>query len=161
MTGFRCVPMDTASARRFRATRRDDRGGPIEERVVEGPGFPCRSCLRLGAPGEVMLLASWDMPLPRGPYWTPSPVFLHAEDCPAAPLEDALPETVRVNSIVSLRHYDATGMCLYDLGVIVPGEEAEAALRARLDDPRVAYVNIHTARPGCWLARVERITGAE
>ena len=66
-------------------------------------------------------------------------------------------ETVLVNSIISLRHYDAAGMCLYDLGIVVPGEEAGAALRARIGDPRVAYVNIHTARPGCWLTRVEKI----
>jgi hypothetical protein len=156
MTRFRCVPMDPAAAARFRATRRDDRGGPVLSRIVDGPGFPCRACLRLGRPGEEMLLASWDLPLPRGIYWTPSPVFLHAQDCGGAPVEDALPETVTENAIVSLRHYDAAGMCLYDLGVVVPGDGAEAALRPRLDDPRVAYVNIHTARPGCWLARVER-----
>lgn len=155
MTRFRCVPMDTASARRFRATRRDDRGGPVHVRPVDGPGFPCRHCMRLGAPGETMLLASWDLPLPQGPYWTPSPVFLHARDCPAAVLEDVLPETVTENSIVSLRHYDAEGMCLYELGVVVPGEAAEAALRERIGDPRVACVNIHTARPDCWLTRVE------
>ncbi|MFM7608253.1 MAG: DUF1203 domain-containing protein [Alphaproteobacteria bacterium] len=157
MTFFRCVPMDPAAAERFRISRRDDRGGMIQTRQVDGPGYPCRACLRLGQPGEVMLLASWDLPLPQGPYWTPSPVFLHAHDCGGVALDDALPETVLVNSIISLRHYDAAGMCLYDLGVVVPGEEAEAALRARLDDPRVAYVNIHTARPGCWLTRVEKI----
>lgn len=160
MTRFRCVPMDTASARRFRATRRDDRGGPIQERVVDGPGFPCGHCLQLGKPGEVMLLASWELPLPQGAYWTPSPVFLHAKVCEAATLEDALPEAVRVNALVSLRHYDVAGMCLYDLGVVVPGEAVEAALRERLTDARVAYVNIHTARPGCWLARVERLKAA-
>ncbi len=157
---FRCVPMDAQSAARFRATQRDDRGGAVRVRTVDGPGFPCRACLRLGRPGETMLLASWDLPLPKGPYWTPSPVFLHAQACRGAAVEDALPETVTANSIVSLRHYDADGMCLYDLGVVVPGDEAEAALRARIDDPRVAYVNIHTARPGCWLTRVERIAGA-
>lgn len=157
---FRCVPMDTPAAARFRATRVDDRGGPIAERPVTGPGFPCRHCLKLGLPGETMLLASWDLPLPRGPYWTPSPVFLHAHDCPAATLTDALPETVTENSIISLRHYDAEGMCLYDLGVVLPGEQAEAALRERLGDPRIAFVNIHTARPGCWLTRVELIQSA-
>ncbi|CAH0224355.1 DUF1203 domain-containing protein [Roseomonas sp. CECT 9278] len=155
-TRFRCIPMDADSATRFRATHRDDRGGAVHVRPVDGPGFPCRACLRLGRPGETMLLASWDLPLPQGPYWAPSPVFLHAQDCGGAPVEDALPETVARNAIVSLRHYDAAGMCLYDLGVVVPGEEAEAALRTRIDDPRVAYVNIHTARPGCWLTRVER-----
>ncbi|MCU0887877.1 MAG: DUF1203 domain-containing protein [Rubritepida sp.] len=158
MTRFRCVPMDSAAAARFRTTRRDDRGGEVLVRPVDGPGFPCRHCLRLGQPGETMLLASWDLPLPQGPYWTPSPVFLHAHDCAPAELADALPETVTQNAIVSLRHYDAAGMCLYDLGVVVPGEEAEEALRARIGDPRVAYVNIHTARPGCWLARVEPLS---
>ena len=147
--------MDTAAAARFRATGHDDRGGVVHRRRVDGPGFPCRHCLRLGRPGETMLLGSWDLPLPQGPYWTPSPVFLHAHDCDAALIEEELPETVRVNAIVSLRHYDAEGMCLYDLGVVVPGEAAEAALRARIGDPRVAYENIHTARPGCWLTRAE------
>jgi hypothetical protein len=156
MSTFRCLPMDTVAATRFRATGRDDRGGPVIRRIVEGLGFPCRHCLRLGRPGEAMLLASWDLPKPQGPYWTPSPVFLHAVECPRTELSDALPETVTANAIVSLRHYDVAGMCLYDLGVVVPGEGAEAALRARIGDPRVACVNIHTARPGCWLSRIEK-----
>ncbi|MFL1463704.1 DUF1203 domain-containing protein [Roseococcus sp. DSY-14] len=157
MTRFCCLPMDTASALRFRETGRDDRGGPVHRRAVDGPGFPCRHCLRLGRPGEAMLLASWDLPRPLGPYWTPSPVFLHAGACPRAEAADALPETVAANALVSLRHYDAAGMCLYDLGQVVPGAAAEAPLRRGLADPRVAFVNIHTARPGCWLAAAERI----
>jgi len=72
--------MDTESARRFRATRIDDRGGPAHSRIVDGQGFPCRHCLRLGESGEEMLLVSWDLPRPQGRYWTPSPVFLHARD---------------------------------------------------------------------------------
>ena len=156
MSTFRCIPIDTAAAVRFRATGRDDRGGPVHLRTVTGPGFPCRHCQRLGQPGETMLLASWDLPLPQGPYWAPSPVFVHAHGCARTEVADSLPETVTRNAIVSLRHYDAAGMILYDLGIVLPGEAAEAALRERLADPRVAYVNIHTARPGCWLTRVER-----
>lgn len=156
MAQFRCVPMDSDSARRFRATRIDDRGGPAHVRVVDGPGFPCRHCLRLGTVGEEMLLVSWDLPRPLGPYWTPSPVFLHARDCQRAEVQDELPETVTQNLIVSLRHYDADGMCLYDLGMVAAGNAVEAPLRRNLQDPRVAFVNIHTARPGCWLTSVER-----
>ncbi len=156
MTQFRCLPMDTTSAERFRHTGLDDRAGRVHSRIVDGPGFPCRHCLRLGLPGEAMLLASWDLPLPQGPYWTPSPVFIHAEDCVARIEHDRLPETVTQNAIISLRHYDAAGMCIYDLGLVLPGAEAGPALRERLADPRVAFVNIHTARPGCWLTRVER-----
>ena len=149
--------MDTAAAARFRATGQDDRGGPVHRRQVDGPGFPCHHCLRLGTPGETMLLASWDLPAPTGTYWSPSPVFLHAHDCAAWVEEDRLPETVTNNAIVSLRHYDADGMCLYNLGVLLQGDEVEAPLRERLADPRVSFVNIHTARPGCWLTRVARV----
>lgn len=66
MTRFRCLPMDPEAASRFRTSHRDDRGGIIQTREVDGPGYPCRACLRLGQPGEVMLLASWDLPLPQG-----------------------------------------------------------------------------------------------
>jgi len=157
MTRFRCTAMDTASAARFRATGRDDRGGAVSRRVADGAGFPCRHCLRLAAPGEEMLLASWDLPRPLGPYWAPPPIFLHAAVCPRAePAADEMPETV-AGSLVSLRHYDAEGMCLYDLGVVVAGEAAGVALRERIGDPRVAFANIHTARPGCWLAAAEPI----
>ena len=149
--------MDTASAMRLRNSLRDDRGGTVHRRTVDRPGFPCRHCLRNGIAGETMLLASWDLPLPQGPYWTPSPIFLHAADCPRAAIVDTLPETVLRNPLVSLRHYDAGGMCLYEHGIVLPGEQAEGPLRQRLGDPRVAFVNIHTARPGCWLARVERL----
>ena len=59
---------------------------------------------------------------------------------------------MRRNPLVSLRCYDAEGLVLYDLGLVLDGAEAEAPLRQRLADPRTAYVNIHTARPGCLLA---------
>jgi hypothetical protein len=63
---------------------------------------------------------------------------------------------VRANSLVSVRAYDGADQCLYDLGVVCTGEEAEAPLTRALADPRTAFVNIHTARPGCLLSRVER-----
>lgn len=156
MTRFRCLPMSSDAAHRFRATGRDDRGASLHERVADGPGFPCRHCLRLGRPGERMLLGSWDLPRPLGTYWTPSPIFLHAEECSAHAKADTLPETVTANALVSLRSYDADGLCLYDLGTVLEGAAADAPLRRALADPRTAFVNIHTARPGCWLVGAER-----
>jgi len=47
-------------------------------------------------------------------------------------------------------------MCLYDLGIVAAGDAIEESLRRNLQDPRVAFINIHTARPGCWLCGVER-----
>jgi hypothetical protein len=157
MTAFRCLPIPTATAERWRATGQDDRGNALIRRVADGPGFPCRHCLALARPGEAMLLGSFNLERPQGVYWTPSPIFLHAEPCPAFAAPNQLAETVRQNPLVSLRCYDAAGLVLYDLGLVLDGAEAEAPLRQRLADPRTAFVNIHTARPGCLLAVVERI----
>jgi hypothetical protein len=157
MPRFRCIAMPTDAARRFRETGRDDRGGALIRRVADGPGFPCRHCLRLAEPGEAMLLGSWDLPRPLGPYWTPSPIFLHAADCPRFEATDEIAPTVLANGIVSVRSYDAEQMCLYDLGQVCEGKDVAAPLARALDDKRTAFVNIHTARPGCWLAGVERL----
>lgn len=159
MTHFRCTPIPTETAARWRSTGRDDRGAALIRRVADGPGFPCRHCLKLAEPGDVMLLGSYDLPKPLGVYWTPSPIFLHEKACPAFEGADAMAPIVDANSLVSLRSYDAAGMCLYDLGVVLTGDAAEPALAHALADPRTAHVNIHTARPGCLLTIVERVSG--
>jgi len=155
MPRFRCIAMPTEDAARFRASGRDDRGNLLVRQTANGSGFPCRHCLRLAETGEEMLLGSWDMPRPQGIYWTPSPIFLHAGDCPRFEEAGAIAPTVLANPIVSVRSYDADQMCLYDLGRVCAGAEVEAPLMRALTDPRTRFVNIHTARPGCWLAGAE------
>lgn len=103
-----------------------------------------------------MLLGSYNLPRPRGIYWTPSPIFLHADACARFVLKNEVAPIVRSNSLVSVRAYDNADQCLYDLGQVCSGEAVDLPLGRALDDPRTAFVNIHTARPGCLLARVER-----
>lgn len=156
MSLFRCLPIPTETAARFRRTGVDDRGNRLRRSVADAPeGFPCRHCLRMAQPGEALLLGAFDLPRPQGIYWTPSPIFVHEADCPAYAVADVIPDSVR-GCLVSLRSYDASDVCLYDLGVVCDGGDADAPLRHALADPRTAFVNIHTARPGCWLARAER-----
>jgi hypothetical protein len=157
MPRFRCVPIPTETAARWRAEGRDDRGNTLVERIVDGPGFPCRHCLRLGEPGERMLLGSYDLPRPQGVYWTPSPIFLHAEDCPRFTTEDTIAPIVLAPGIVSVRSYDAEQMCLYDLGAVSEGKDVAPILARAVADPRTRFINIHTARPGCLLTAVETL----
>ena len=159
MSRFRCVPIPTETAARWRTTGRDDRGNALIKRIVDGPGFPCRHCLRLGAPGEEMLLGSYDLPRPQGVYWTPSPIFLHAEDCPRFTTENTIAPIVLAPGIVSVRSYDAAQMCLYDLGAISEGPDVAPILARAVADPRTRFINIHTARPGCLLTAVEKLPG--
>jgi uncharacterized protein DUF1203 len=157
MPHFRCVPVATEVADRFRRTGRDDRGQAVRRRVVETPGSPCRHCLQPAQPGDVMLLGSYDLPHPRGVYWTPSPIFLHERDCPRFEAVDEIAPTVLRYNLVSVRSYDAEELCLYDLGEVCEGEAVAPALRRALEDPRTRHINVHTARPGCWLCAVERM----
>ena len=68
---------------------------------------------------------------------------------------DIVPEIVR-HRLVSVRAYDADDMCIYALGDVCDGTDVERLLDRALADHHTDYVNIHTARPGCFLCRVER-----
>jgi hypothetical protein len=154
---FQCIPVNTDTPARFRDTGRDDSGNAVRRIVASATGgFPCRHCLRLGAAGETMLLGSYALPRPQGIYWTPSPIFLHAEPCTRFCTPDEVAPIVRANGLVSVRAYDTEDQCLYHLGHVCMGAEVDGPLGRALDDPRTAFVNIHTARPGCLLTRVER-----
>lgn len=160
MTAFHCIAIETETAARFRATGLDDRGNPLRRIIaMPGGGYPCRHCLRLARPGEAVLLGSYDLPKPLGIYWTPSPIFLHEAECPRSDAADEIAPIVRANPLVSVRAYDGEHQCLYDLGHVCAGADIDASLARALDDPRTAFVNIHTARPGCLLVRVERGEG--
>ena len=43
-------------------------------------------------------------------------------------------------------------MCIYALGDVCDGTDVERLLDRVLADHRTDYVNIHTARPGCFCA---------
>ena len=155
MTEFRCVPIPSETAERFRLTGIDDNGNTLRRVTAEAGAAPCRHCLRNGRAGEAMLLGSYNLPGPLGIYWTPSPIFIHAEPCELFDLPDKVPETVR-GRLVSVRAYDRDDQCLYDLGEAVDGGQVDAPLARAITDPRTKFVNIHTAKPGCLLVRVER-----
>ncbi|MGH7070887.1 MAG: DUF1203 domain-containing protein [Acetobacteraceae bacterium] len=157
MANFRCIPIPSETAARFRATGKDDRANPLRAIAAPGAGsFPCRHCLAFAQPGEMMLLGSYNLPRPRGIYWTPSPIFVHREACAAYASDNVIAPIVRDYALVSLRAYDQADQCLYDLGHVSAGADLDAPLRRALDDPRTSFVSIHTARPGCMLCQIER-----
>ena len=155
MVDFRYIAMDTASAIRFRDTGRDDAGNSLHRKIADHPA-PCRHCLADAQIGTTVLLGSYHFGRPHGVYWTPSPIFIHAEPCERFEQTDFVPEIVR-HRLVSVRAYDAADMCLYELGDVCDGTDVERLLERALADRRTDYVNIHTARPGCFLCRVERV----
>ncbi|MGH7843043.1 MAG: DUF1203 domain-containing protein [Candidatus Binataceae bacterium] len=154
---FRFVAMDSARAERFRRTGLDDSGNPLRRlrREVPEPGYPCRHCLRKARQGELMLLGSYHLERPEGIYWTPSPIFVHAEECKRFQADNELPE-VLTGPPLSIRSYDAAHQMIYPLTDVSDGRRLTDFVERSFADTQTRYANIHTAQFGCFLCRVER-----
>src|SRR5262249_29102850 len=126
MIGFRCIPMDTASAIRFRQTDRDDAGNSLH-RMIADHTAPYRHCLPAAVIGTTVLHGSCHFGRPHGVYWTPSPNFLHADPCKRFEQANIIPEIVR-NRLVSVRAYDADDMCIYEQGDVSDGTDVARLL---------------------------------
>lgn len=152
---FRCHAIPSETAARFRSDHRDDFGSELKIMSSPDGGLPCRHCLARSRPGEEMLLGSYKLERPKGVYWTPSPIFVHAKPC--APFDGAgrVPEVLH-GSLLSLRSYDAQDMVIYDLGVVTDSQGLTGLIERALADTRTSYINVHTARPGCMLCVITR-----
>jgi hypothetical protein len=140
---------------------RDDAGREPELVVDVDGGNPLRCCLRLGRPGERMLLASY-APLRRwaaatgadpGAYLELGPVFIHAEPC-AGPDSTGWPAEMRGLPRV-LRAYDDNGRILGGR-VVDETHDADAAIAEVLGDPGVAFVHARALVAGCFTFAIDR-----
>jgi hypothetical protein len=118
------------------------------------PGYPCRVTLEDAEPGESVLLVNYEHLAVNTPYRSAHAVFVRegATTCP--PITNRIPVQLTIR-LLSIRAFDANGM-MVDADV-VHGEESEPLIRRLLDDPRVDFLHIHNAKPGCYAARVDRL----
>jgi hypothetical protein len=155
---FRCISIETEVADRFRQTGKDDAGEDLRRmtvhRVEGGGAYPCRHCLGLVEDGHDALLGSYHLTRPQGAYWTPSPIFVHADACQRFDEHDLLPGFMRHRPL-AVRAYYADDMMIYDLSDVAAGAKVDPLIERCVSDPRTSYANIHTAQYGCFLCRVE------
>ena len=94
--------------------------------AVKAQQAACAINLQIGA---TVLLGSYHFGRPQGVYWTPSPIFLHAESCERFEQANIVPEIVR-QRLVSVRAYGPDDMWIYELGDVCDGR-CRAASRSR------------------------------
>ena len=63
--------------------------------------------------------------------------------------------TFLLHRLLSVRAYDDTGMMRS--AQTVAGTELEASVTDLLSQPRIDYLHIHNAGPGCYNCRVDRV----
>lgn len=154
MTQTRFIPIPTETVRAYQAGGPDANGQPPERQISDGGGNPCRHCLQMIPQGAGMLiLAHRPFPAPQ-PYAELGPIFLCADPCEAGG-GSALPEML-VSPDYIVRGYGADDRIVYGTGAVVPTDRIAEEAAKRLEDPRVAYVHVRSARNNCYQVRIDR-----
>lgn len=152
---FRVLPIDPAPLQHlFGLSDQALAAFGAEAMVVDqSPGFPCRIGLRDPAVGARMLLLNFEHQPGATPYRSRHAIFIEDGACPAEPAINQI-DSYLTTRLLSVRAFDATHH-MHDADVCAGGDAAELFQRL-LAPPEVAYLQVHTARRGCFLARVER-----
>ncbi|QYZ68258.1 DUF1203 domain-containing protein [Neotabrizicola shimadae] len=150
---IRYVPLPTEAVRAVQAGGPDANGQVPERRISDG-GNPCRHCLKVIPEGAEMLVLAW-RPFPAlQPYAECGPIFLCADPCEAGGGED-LPEILASPDYI-VRGYGADDRIVYGTGAVVPTAQLGEEAALRLEDARVAYVHVRSARNNCYQLRIDR-----
>lgn len=122
-------------------------------RTVDAPNsFPCRVSLTDAAPGDEVLLVNYEHHPVETPYRSSFAVYVR-EGEETYDAVDQVPEQLR-RRMLAARGYDAEGMLVE--ADLVDGRELEGKIEQLFAERRIAYIQLHFAKPGCYAARVER-----
>jgi hypothetical protein len=114
--------------------------------------FPCRVSLTDAALGDEVLLVNYEHHPVDTPYRSSFAVYVR-EGEETYDAVDQVPDQLR-RRILAARGYDADGMLVN--ADLVDGRELEGKIEQLFAEPRIAYLQLHFAKPGCYAARVER-----
>jgi hypothetical protein len=121
--------------------------------TVRGPGYPERIEMRDAQPGEVLLLVNYEHQPADTPYRAAHAVYVREGATTAYSAIDELPD-VMVKRLLSLRGFSNKHM-LVDADV-VEGSEAIPVIERMLANEKIAYIQAHYAKPGCFAATIQR-----
>ncbi len=118
------------------------------------PGFPCRVTLQDAEPGARLLLLNYKHLESDSPYAASHAIFVTdgARTKKYAPNE--MPEIIACRSL-SVRAFDRDDMMVE--ADVVDGRDSSAFIEKMLTNEQVHYIHVHTAKRGCFLAKVERV----
>ena len=117
------------------------------------PGFPDRIGVRDLEPGETAILVNYTHQPADNPYKASHAIFVREWAEEAYTEVDTIPDVLRIRPL-SVRAFDSEHM-MADADAI-DGSALASTIRTFLQNPDVAYVHIHTAKRGCYLALAER-----
>ena len=121
--------------------------------VTEKPGFPCRVSLADAEVGEEIILLNYQHQNADTPFQSSHAIFVRLNGVQATLKANEVPVVFHLRTL-SLRAFDKAGMLI--AADLTDGVALEIAIEKLFEEPRVAYIHIHYAKPGCYAARVDR-----
>ena len=121
--------------------------------VDSKPGYPCRVSLADAEVGETVVLVNFEHQPADTPFRSAHAIFVrqHAEQ--AFPERGEVP-AVLLSRLISVRAFDDRHYMVN--ADVVAGSDLHKAIPAMFEDADVAYLHLHNAKLGCFLARVTR-----
>jgi hypothetical protein len=127
--------------------------GAVRRVADAHPGYPCRVSLQDAAVGEELLLLPYEHHRVDSPYRSAGPIFVRRGATQRRLAPGELPPYV-TRRLISVRAYDKAAM-MVDAGVH-EGTGLRAEIERLFVDDRVAYLQLHNAKPGCFSCQVDR-----
>lgn len=126
------------------------------KRVIadESPGFPCRVSLVDAELGEPVLLMNYEHQALPSPYRSRHAIFVREWAAEARLDKNEIPMLLR-QRLLSVRAFDNAAMMLG--ADIADGQQLEPLVERMFSNESVRYLHLHNAKPGCYVALVERI----
>ncbi|MCE6073478.1 DUF1203 domain-containing protein [Agrobacterium vitis] len=160
MQTIRFAPMPSTLAEAYRGGAPDAYGCVPERHTSPGGSYQCRHCLAAIAEGEPYLTLAY-RPFPHlQPYAETGPIFLHAEECASYNEGDTLPPIFESPDYI-VRGYGHDDRIVYGTGAVTETSRIAARAQELLQDEKIAYVHVRSARNNCFQCRIERTPAGE
>ena len=118
------------------------------------PGFPDRIEIRDAEPGEQLLLLNYTHQPADNPYRASHAIFVREGAQQRYDRINEVPEAMRRRTL-SLRAFDTDHLIVG--ADLVEGGNAEALIERLFGSPKVAYIQAHFAKYGCYAGRIDRV----
>jgi len=149
------VAMPTKDAAHLWSGGPDAYGHRPETKVSDGPGYPCRHCLKNIDAGEELLVLAYRPFRELQPYAETGPIFLHKQACERYAAEEVLPPMLSSSDYI-VRGYGHDDRIVYGSGAVTPTEKIASRAEELLAREDIAYVHVRSARNNCYQCRIDK-----
>ena len=151
---FAALP--TEPVRALQAGGMDANGHAPEVDISDGPGNPCRHCLRDIPQGQKMLVLAY-RPFPCAqPFAELGPIFLCADPCERHPDSRQLPAMFSRREKMLIRAYGGDDRIVYGTGQVVETNNIVVVARELLEREETAYLHMRSASYNCYQCRIDK-----